>query len=186
MGDLLTHDTGKQTTAVGTATPMEDIGPMILLVRGTPYGYAPAGAAEMCGLPIDALRHLAPVTVINPAKVATEIAGHNVYARRPDLITHRVHPCNTCSTALLCAITGSRASHRQRRRCISALIVAHSVEKSSPYLYKFDIFEGYRLCIFSRACFRKGSTSLTVGEAWRGCQRSPSRPNCKVALKQAQ
>jgi hypothetical protein len=95
----MAHDTSKQAAALGTGTPMERIGSMILLVREAPHGQAPAGLAEVNGLLDGALRHLAPVTVTNPAKVTAEVTDHHLNIRTFILIAHRVHLCITLSTA---------------------------------------------------------------------------------------
>jgi hypothetical protein len=139
-GDLLAHDAGKQASAVGTAAPVENIGPMILLVRRAPYSHALAGPAEMCRLTADAMRHLAPVAIIDPAKVAAEIAGHDVVAAGPCLIAHRILPCNARSMAPRCALALIRQKCVRRQAGCTILIVTYIAAESSIFLCKIDIF----------------------------------------------
>src|SRR5689334_10014644 len=78
---------------------MQLIRPMILLVREAPHGQALTGLAEVNGLLDRALRRLAPVTVANPAKIATQVAHHYLDIRAFILVTHTVHLCISVSTA---------------------------------------------------------------------------------------
>ena len=71
---------------------MEPIGPMVLLVREAPHGQALAGLAEVNGLRDRALRHLAPVTVANPAKITAEVADHHPDIRAFILVAHPSTP----------------------------------------------------------------------------------------------
>ena len=55
---------------------MKCIRPMILLVREAPHSLLLARSAEVQVLLGRALRHLAPMTIADPAKLATEVANH--------------------------------------------------------------------------------------------------------------
>jgi hypothetical protein len=103
-GLLFAHNASKQTATIDAFTPMESIGQMIGLVRRAPYALVLAGAAEMCGLIANSVRHLAPIAIADPAKIAAQVACHNLYAARSHLVAHRVHPCNTSAIARPCAI----------------------------------------------------------------------------------
>jgi hypothetical protein len=87
-GDLIAHDAGKEATAIDTAAAMEGLGQMILLVRRAPYGHTLADLAEMNRLFAGALRHLAPMTIADPAKVAAEIASDHLDIRAFIFVAH--------------------------------------------------------------------------------------------------
>ena len=93
--DLFVHDAGKQAAAIDTAATVEGIGQMILLVRRAPHGHALADPAEVNGPLACALRHLAPVTIADPAEVVAEVADDHLYIRAFICVAHRVHPRNT-------------------------------------------------------------------------------------------
>jgi hypothetical protein len=146
-GDLIAHDAGKQAAAIDTAAAMEGIGQMVLLVRRAPHGHTVADPAEVNRLLACALRHLAPVTIADPAEVVTEIADDHLDIRAFIFVAHRVHPRNTRSTAPQCAAVWQETADRHgacdpaaRRRPAHHHIVAHGAEESSPFLYKSDSF----------------------------------------------
>jgi hypothetical protein len=123
---------------------MEDVGQVILLVRGAPHGHTLADPAQVDRLLAGALRHFAPVPVANPAKIAADIADHHLHIRTLKLIAHRVHLCITDSTAQHYA-TGARpivirsvVLAPNGMHCYRRLIVARASEESSRSLYKND------------------------------------------------
>jgi hypothetical protein len=94
-GDLIAHDAGKQAAAIDTASAMEGVGQMILLVRKAPHGHTLADLAEVDRLLACTLRHLAPMAVADPAEVAAEVADDHLDIRAFIFVAHRVHPRNT-------------------------------------------------------------------------------------------
>ena len=93
--DCISHDTGKQTTAIDTGAAMKRLGQMILLMCGAPQRHILARLAKMNWLVSRTLGHLAPMTVAHPAEIATDITDYHGDIRALELIAHCVHLCIT-------------------------------------------------------------------------------------------